>query len=574
MRIEMSSTAFVSTTLIPTSAQLHHRCHFDIAPNGDPSTAWAEIVKTVRSWLIYKLRTNEQLLGAWLFTGGVWNGSKSARVTVSTDCEKGEGSSGPPQFWSLRHEHPCEEYPVRQWRVDIGLTSMSDRFRFSISASYWIVPGYIGPEPPSPVPTAPSVIGSILRKKQWRCSSGAEVLYQTPTIVRNGDGRILLERLEAPGRMCPIVLISCSDSDGRPMLDADALAKALAGSARVYVAESPVVMEEWEYFLPRGFRCQNGMVRIYQPGVQFDSDRDAKRHRYFSEEQIQELSERTIREMIVRGVARRANATGYLDITSLEDIETRRREIRLREIKHAADDRSKIEWIELLERDNQGLQAKVRELSDQLQASVGRAEDLEDQNIDLSKEIARLNYLVQELGQKHAAAAESARLAVSRVEAINRLTRLPGTVREVAEAIQGLFPEQILFTPRGLASTEDRSEVMVKPAWECLWAMANSMHSMFFAEDTQGVDFERRFKELSGFDLGMTEGKSTKKDKKFMNLRRDLYDGKTVEFLPHVKVGNKEPRLLRVHFYLDYDRKIIVIGHCGGHLDNFSTRNQ
>ena len=125
----MTSATFVSTTLTPTSAQLHHRCQFDIAPSGNPTTAWAEIVKTVRSWLVYKLGTDEQLLGAWFFTGGIWNGSKSARVTVATDSERGNGSLGLPQFWSLRHEHPCREVPVRQWRIDIGLTSMSDKFR-------------------------------------------------------------------------------------------------------------------------------------------------------------------------------------------------------------------------------------------------------------------------------------------------------------------------------------------------------------------------------------------------------------------------------------------------------------
>jgi hypothetical protein len=451
---------------------------------------------------------------------------------------------------------------------------MSDKFRFSISTSYWIVPGYIGQEPSSPVPTAPSVLASIFRKKQWTCTSGTEILYQTPTILRNGDGRVLLERLEAAGRQCPIVLISCSGDGGKPVLDATALAKALAGSARVYVAESPDVWEEWEYFLPKGFRCQNGMVRIYQPGVRFDSERDSKRHRYFSEEQIQELSEAAIREMIVRGIARRSNATGYLDVTSLEDVETRRREIRLREFKHAEDDRSKIEWIELLEKENQGLQSKLREISEQLQTSVDRAEDLEDQNMDLSKEISKLNYLVQDLSQRHAAAAESVRLSDSRIKAMNNLKRLPTTVRQAAEVIQALFPERIVFTAKGLASAEDRSEAVLGLAWECLWAVATSLHSMFFAEDKQGVDLERRFKDLSGFDLAMSEGKSTKKDKKFMNLRRDIYNGESIDIVPHVKVGNREPRLLRVHFHLDHDRKLIVIGHCGGHLDNFSTRNQ
>jgi hypothetical protein len=316
------------------------------------------------------------------------------------------------------------------------------------------------------------------------------------------------------------------------------------------------------------------MVRIYQPGIRFDSEQDTRRHRYFSEEYIRELSESSIREMIVRGVARRASASGYLDVTSLEDIETRRREIRLRELKRAIDDRSDADLIELLDEDNKSLQAKVREVSDQLQVAAEIAGDLEDQNLDLSKEIAKLNYFVQDLNQRSAAASESARRAASRTEAMKTLNHLPTTVREVAEVIHNLHPEQIIFTAKGLASTEDRSDTVVDLAWECLWAMATSLHAMFFMEDTRGVDLERRFKEASGFDLAMSEGKSTNKDKKFMNLRKDIYDGKTVEIIPHVKVGNKEPRLLRIHFYLDHDRKIIVIGHCGGHLDNFSSRNR
>lgn len=570
----MSSAAPISATPVPGSTQLHHRCQFDIRPGGSHATAWPEVVKTVRSWLIFKLRTDEQLIGAWFFSGGVWNGSRSARVRVVTDCERGQGTVEQPEFWSSRFEHPCAEISVRQWRTDIGLTSMSDMFRFSIATSYWILTGYIGQEPPSPVPTAPSVIASIFKNKGWVCSSGSEVLFRTPTVIRNGDGRLLRERIESASRLCPIVLISCSDADRTAVLDSRGLAKALAGSARVYVADSPSTEEEWKCFLPPGFRCNNGMVRVYQPGVRFESERDAKRHRYFSEEQIREHSEAAIREMIVRGIVRRGNATGYFDVTSIEDVEARRREIRLRELKRAVDDRSKAEWIELLEQENQSLLTKVREISDQLQAAEGRAEDLEGFNIDLSKEVSGLNYRVQELGQKQAAAAESAKISQSRLDVLKQLKHLPTSVREVAETIQRLFPEQILFTDRGLASSETRPESLVGTAWQCLWAMATTLHAMFFVEDTQRGDLERRFRELSGFDLAMSEGRNTKKDKKFMKLRKDSYEGRPVEFIPHVKVGNKEPKLLRVHFHADHDRKLIVVGHCGGHLDNFSTRNQ
>jgi len=68
--------------------------------------------------------------------------------------------------------------------------------------------------------------------------------------------------------------------------------------------------------------------------------------------------------------------------------------------------------------------------------------------------------------------------------------------------------------------------------------------------------------------------KHTKIDKKFMKLRSDTYSGKTIDFSPHIKIGNKEPKLLRVHFFIDREQKMIVIGHCGGHLENFSLKNQ
>jgi len=104
--------------------------------------------------------------------------------------------------------------------------------------------------------------------------------------------------------------------------------------------------------------------------------------------------------------------------------------------------------------------------------------------------------------------------------------------------------------------------------------MATVLHPLLFDAPDENIDLERVFREKTGFDLGMSEGRSTKRDKKFMKLRQDVCEGRTVEIIPHIKVGSKEPRLLRVHFFVDNDKKRIVIGHCGGHLDNFSTRRQ
>ncbi len=558
----------------PAAAFLHHRCHFDVLRDSHPTSAWPEVIKTIRQWVVYAVQTEEKLLGAWFFRGGEWFGAKSPRVSLKVVTEKGDGTAQCPQFWTLRYEHPCREVTARQWRVDIGVTLLDDRLRFSAATSYWLLSEYIGPEPAPPVPTAPSVVRSMLKGRGWSCMAGTERLQERPHIIKLCDGQRLYDRLADRGRACPVVLVSCREADGTPVLDAHSLAKTLAGSAAVYVAESPKVEEEWEYFLPKGFRCQNGMARVYQPHADFGSERDAKRHRYFSEEQIKEDTEARVREMIVRGITRRASAIGHSEVTSIEDLETRRRDIRLRELRRLADDRSKDEYIKLLEEDNNSLRASEDDLKRRLSETAAKLEDAQDRAEELDEQRRRLQYELQAAVSSRQTAEETARQAERQSRVLSSLKRLPSSVKEVAETMQQLFPSELVFTARGLRSTEDRGRDLVEDAWECLYALATVLHPLLFDSADQNIDLERVFKEKTGFDLGMSEGRSTKRDKKFMKLRQDAFEGRTIDIVPHIKIGNKEPRLLRVHFFVDTDKKRIVIGHCGGHLDNFSTRKQ
>jgi hypothetical protein len=558
----------------PAAAFLHQRCHFDVLPHSNPTSAWPEVIKKIRQWVVYAVQTEDKLLGAWFFKGGEWFGAKSPRVSLKVSTEQGDGTVTCPQFWTLRYEHPCREVTARQWRVDIGVTLLSDRLRFSAATSYWLLSEYIGPEPEQPVPTAPSVVRSLLKGRGWSCMAGTERLSEKPRLIRVGDGQLLYRRLADPVRGCPVLVVTCSQADTKPVLDVGSLARTLAGSAVVYVADSPDVEEEWEYFLPRGFRCQNGMARVYQPHVDFASEWDAKRHRYFSEEQIKDHTEAQVREMIVRGITRRASAIGHSEMTSIEDVESRRRDIRLRELRRIADDKSKDEYIKLLEEDNSALRAAEDDLKSRLSATAAHVEDLQDKVEELDEQKRRLEYKLQAATSSRQAAEEAARGAERQSRALSTLKRLPTSVKEVAEIMQQLFPSELVFTSRGLRSTEDRDRGMVEDAWECLYALATVLHPLLFDAPDRNIDLERVFKEKTGLDLGMSEGRSTKRDKKFMKLRQDVFEGRAIDIVPHVKIGNKEPRLLRIHFFIDDEKKRLVIGHCGGHLDNFSTRRQ
>lgn len=46
------------------------------------------------------------------------------------------------------------------------------------------------------------------------------------------------------------------------------------------------------------------------------------------------------------------------------------------------------------------------------------------------------------------------------------------------------------------------------------------------------------------------------------------YHGQTVSIAPHIKGHSGNPKdNIRLHYYADAERRLIVIGHCGAHLE-------
>lgn len=107
-------------------------------------------------------------------------------------------------------------------------------------------------------------------------------------------------------------------------------------------------------------------------------------------------------------------------------------------------------------------------------------------------------------------------------------------------------------------------------AWEMLRHLNESMYRIKFEEG--GKEIERAFKDFTGFEVAMTEGSKTKTDKKLMSLRRLVHEGKEYDISPHVKHGNKEPKLVRIYFAFDEAGKRIIVGHIGRHIPNATTK--
>lgn len=273
----------------PYGGEIHYRCSFDLTKVGEENVDWADIVKTVRSWVSRRCGRQGGLGGRWFFASGQWQSRFQPRFRVGTAACPGQGTDSTPQYGAIHYEHPDDEVTVRQWQTDIGLTSIEpDHYRFVLTTTHNLsLPYYIGDEPPTPVPSAPAIVTLLLQSHQWQARVGGDILTTTAVPLEVGSGQDFVDRLQVPDRV-PMILVTLDYTTKRPKIDAEKLSRVLAGTALVYVATSSEIDKELECLLPRPFRCWNGMVRVYQQAVQLTQQSDGQRHRFFTGDQIDE----------------------------------------------------------------------------------------------------------------------------------------------------------------------------------------------------------------------------------------------------------------------------------------------
>jgi hypothetical protein len=552
------------------NANLHFQCSFELraAENlADPSTT---LIRTIRNWIQQAPRdcppaTNPAFFAGWFFNGGEWRAPGGNYHYMRTARFLGNGNERDPVHWAARYEHNCTT-PGRTWRVDIGVTRLRDGvYRFSISTSHFIRPGFIGQEPAPPLPTSPGIVGWLLRSLDWTAFAGTERLQFLPIPLKSGEGMDFKARLENPDREAPIVLVARDFRTGHVLLDSPKLAWLLSGAAGVYESASTEVDKELEWCLGRRFSCWNGMVRIYQPGLRLAEISAARRQRYFSGHQILEMGVDSITEILVRGVARRAESHHQGCVGSVEDITTLEREWRLAELKRAAEGENRDEWIKLLEETNSTLQGNVNAKDDEIRQLRNNLADSEDR-------AAKLDYDKKTLLARFSENEKEAKALRSRAEAASALLSLPESIAEAAQLVSRIHPDRIAFTAQGLDSAGECEFKDVNEAYRAFWAMSTHLHDLFFDSGGGSGDLEAKFYEKSGFRLAMTEKEITKENKKLMRQRSDVFLEEIIEITPHVKLDKDTTR---VYFapWTKNGKKLIVVGYIG-HLDTSGTRRR
>jgi hypothetical protein len=568
----------------PNDLRIHYQAVFDLRPHDNERDCASDVVRLVRSWVKAKESAKDHEMDTlgrgWLSGHCDWQCKGS---TVEVRSEPGRLEPGKPEFWALRYDEVCGEERHRRWRTDVALTRLDEVVRVAVRVSHYLTPEFIGEEPERPTATSPKVVKTILQDRRWRASAGTQELKVAPTAIRVGHLPTLVDGLADTERTVPIIVVSALRQTNEEPLSPTDLAWHAAGAASVFTLPADEdVIQEANYYLPREYRCFNGLVRVFMPGVDLSSGSDWRRHRFFTPDYISQSGPSAVLGMIYRGLARRPMATQRQCVLDVDDVAMRHMDHergRLRQLLEGAADSDDLqaqkEWAEFLLEENARATSQAsaraseldevrRHLDDRDTELLTEMQAHDDDNSEYEYRLRfsdeRLRRLEGELANTQAA-----------VAVLAKLDTFPGDLVAVLRLVQDLYPSSVVVLDDAFSSA-DGWPFDVDRAWRVLRSMAVYLPRLHFEET--GVDIEKEFESATGFKLAMTETKLTKEDKRAAAQRQRVLDGNTIDITPHVKVGSSKPNMLRVHYYAEHEHKRIVIGHCGDHLDTAGTRRR
>ena len=213
-------------------------------------------------------------------------------------------------------------------------------------------------------------------------------------------------------------------------------------------------------------------------------------------------------------------------------------------------------------------------------ADVERAEEAQLERDLLQEEVDRLRTELE--SQKSAAAfrarqlEDEARELRERVQGLEGRARLvetmdlPETPYEALSLAARAFSDRIVVLDRARKSAEDFVKGDPGEVWAVLRSVAVTLHSLLFVERERGL--ANAFRDRTGYELALRDSKGANRNPDQKAERMVEYEGAIRDATMHIKGrGVRKGESLRVHFFVDYDKKKIIIAHCGEHLTTDRT---
>lgn len=550
--------------------RIHSRTLFYVSksPLSSSENFYNSLVNAVGQWL-KRYSTTEVIFRKWLYRGGTIR-EKSIRIEVRVKDYNETTQSA--SVWVLRLEHKDSKFPQRIWRTDVAFTFINENeARVSISVHWSLRSDFLGSEPPYPDISTPNLVKIIVDSENFICKSSGIKLTTKAKLLTVGDGRNFFRLIQANDRYVPIILINLRDYKGEPF--ADGLQNLVVGGAFVYYYNSPVVHEEiqneWGQKLAEKYQCGPDTIRIYQTRVNLKSESDFLRHRYFLVKDYSNRSKELL-TLIVQGILRlSAHSIREGFIHDFETLFHSEQYERLQLLKKASEgiERSEVEeeYIKALEEENMKLEhenkQQLRQIADLEETVISHEITVSEMEKEI--EMAKDQFKQFALVQRHYKDIES-----SQNKLRESWRNFPSSLGTLFRLFTEISKDRIVSLDEAFTSADKSEFRNLEEAWGLFMAMVEELYDLLFGNFEGNI--ESAFLDSTGYSLTLKEGSMTKSDNKLMALRKRMYNGNEVDISPHLKL-DKSGRSLRVHYYADHERKLIVIGHCGDHLKTAGT---
>lgn len=311
-------------------------------------------------------------------------GRNSLAVRLNTDDT---------DIWAIRAEDPDKAVPGRIWTTEVIIGAFAgQRARFSARQLVNTAEQDLQVEPHTP---------GLVRQVVETCglSVGTDDLDDKPWVLGHvEEAEELLERLLDPMRSLPLIVLSGDERTevpNKPMLDAEALARAVLGLARVAVLPADLTRSISGRLGPTRSVFHGG-VRYYLPG--FSANSDPFRHRLFTSNLLADPSERERAVRWLRGMAAedslRRNRLGR-DVLAFGEI--RNANLRARQERLANEGASEGEQLAAARSTIAALEGQLDEASAMQNFFDAEAEKEKDRAETAESQLRAANYHIQHL---------------------------------------------------------------------------------------------------------------------------------------------------------------------------------
>ncbi len=482
------------------------------------------------------------------FYRGDWSNLFRTHASLVTNTYLSEAG----EAWALHYtEVDGSLGRKRFWYSDIGLKKDGDNVIVSVRIAYAWNTEDLSCEREEPEPTVPKVVRYLLRDNTVYSGRLDFRLIEEPVRFKVvGMGKVLADFIQSPERRYPLIVFN---GDGPElMVEAERLARDLTGKAQVgIVANNAELAEELRHYMDKDYWMPFGYFRVFFP---FNQRRNfPERHRWYD---IRRPEYAEQRQGIIHGLLRNHSLQEQGGVETVLDVDRLIHREKLLKMKAENPEQQKeLEEFFKLYADLERERDQFKSEADAYASEVDRLED----------RVNRLEWRCKEYQSQLDTSGDGVVVNVAEI-----LPKLPRSLSEVAKAAGRAFP-RLVITENALKTAEDFGDCKcVDEAWQMLIHLSATLHPLKFEGEEK--DFEGAFKAKTGFDLAMTEGKMTKDDAKLMRLRKLQHGGKEYDITPHVKHGNQEPKLVRIHFDFDETKRKIVVGHIGRHIPNYTTK--